>query len=185
MKRAAIGCLVFGCFMAAFIQSVDHGQFVIAGAAIVAGLLYAYRGVFLRALPSRGYVVHSSGGSRQEVAIHEGGHVALIEDAGGTVVEAVIHPGGLGGYTRFTIPDDTPVESLIAIDVAGEVATGTSRGCRTDHNYMQQTLATLPSGERSRVKRAGYSRANSVIHGFFGDGGVSRTANKLLRNGRI
>lgn len=139
----------------------------------------------LRTAGGRAMVVRTHGGHGTKLAAtHEGGHVALVKAAGGRVLDARIYPDG-SGITRFKLPADVPIADVIAIDVAGEVASGTRAGCDSDQGYMRAALATLPPGERNAARKAGYARASGVVNGFFTDGGVSTTAEKLLRDGNL
>lgn len=175
VTRALILCAAFGCVMAA----VQSAQLVAAACVIIGVAFVLYR----MAQPVRAVYTSGSHGT-DEAAEHEGGHAALVKAAGGTVLDARIFPDG-SGYTKFRMPSKATVVDQLAVDVAGEVATGTSRGCESDHAYRDALLGTLPSGERSAAKKAGYDRASNVLGGFFGDGGASHVANRLKERGRL
>jgi hypothetical protein len=138
-----------------------------------------------RMVGSRKLAIRTEPGHEVKVAArHEGGHVALAKAAGGKVLGAEVYPDG-SGVTWVRMPASATVVDEIAVCVAGEVAARTSRGCSSDQADVRAALATLPAGERDAARRAGYDRARSVVGGFLFDGGVSATAEKLLRDGRL
>jgi hypothetical protein len=87
--------------------------------------------------------------------------------------------------TWLDIPAHLTPAQRIAIDVSGEVAAGTKAGCGSDQEYMRQALAQLPKHERAAAKRAGYALARGTVGGWIFDGGVSSTADKLMKKGRV
>lgn len=175
VKRTIILCVGFGCVMTA----LQENAFIGAGLA-AAVVLFVLSRIARPVRTARTGLGHGT----DEAATHEGGHCALVKAAGGTVLDARIYPDG-SGYTRFRMPSKATVVDQLAVDVAGEVAAGTSRGCESDHAYRDALLATLPSSERAAAKKAGYDRASNVVKGFFTDGGVSHTARRLMERGRL
>lgn len=157
------------------------------GAALVIGVAVA--AILLRHVTrtagSRKLAIHTEPGHEARVAArHEGGHVALARAAGGKVLGAHIYPDG-SGVTYVRMPASATAVDEIAVCVSGEVAARTSSGCGGDQANMRAVLASLPPGERNAARRAGYARAQSVVGGFLFDGGVSTTAEKLLRDGSL
>lgn len=154
-----------------------------AALALAALVIVLYRAT--RMVGGRKLAIHTHGGHEAQVAArHEGGHVALAKAAGGKVLGARINPDG-SGVTYVRLPASATAVDEIAVCVAGEVAARTSSGCGGDQANMRAVIAALPPGERAAARKAGYARASNVVNGFFGDGGVSSTAEKLLRDGRL
>lgn len=185
----AAGCLVLAAVcavnaLAQFDGFASLGRVGVA-VAVVAGLAVVARArTFAATVGGRKMAVRTGPGHGTRVAArHEGGHVAVTRAVGGRVTGARIYPDG-SGVTWLRLPRGASVVDQVAVDVAGEVAANTSFGCGSDQAYMRAALAQLPPGERAAAKRAGYARARGVVDGWFSDGGVSRTAAKLLRDGR-
>lgn len=178
MIKLIISCTLFG-IVATAVQAANF-----MAAAVIVAVFLAIRSYTL--LTTRTVMFRTEGQfSRQLVADHEGGHAALIKAGGGTVTEAVIYPDGSGGHTKGRLPKEATIIDHLAVDVAGEVATGTSRGCGSDHAYRDALLAQLPANERGRAKQGGYDRASNVLHGFFGDGGALSISRRLMKHGRL
>lgn len=186
-----VACLVAGVTLLAYAAirwdavQASFTQFLTAVAVIGAALVVARVYGFARTVGGRQMAVRTGPGHGTKLAArHEGGHIALAKAAGGRVTGAYIYPDG-SGVTYIKMPASASIVDHIAIDVAGEVAAGTSWGCESDQAYMRAALATLPPEQRAAAKKAGYARASNVVNGFFGDGGVSSAAEKLLRDGRL
>lgn len=132
--------------------------------------------------PGRVRTVHiSSGHGPRVAAIHEGGHAAVAKAVGGRVEHAWIRPDG-SGMCRVRLPETATAADWIAVNVAGEVASGTRAGCHGDQAAMREELAALPPGERAAAKAAGYATARRVLRGW-GDGGAAKVADALMRDG--
>lgn len=179
MKAVAVAAVVM-----TGLTALTNGQ-ASAALALVAALVAVLLYRATRMAGSRKLAIHTHGGHEAKVAArHEGGHVALAKAAGGRVLSAHINPDG-SGVTYVRLPASATAVDEIAVCVAGEVAARTRSGCGGDQDNMRAVLASLPPHERAAAKKAGYSRASSVVNGFLGDGGVSSTAEKLLRDGRL
>lgn len=162
----------------------SFAQFAASAVVVTAACVAVKVHGFARTIGGRKMVVRTHAGHGTTLAArHEGGHIALAKAAGGRVTGAYIYPDG-SGVTYIKMPASASIVDHIAVDVAGEVAAGTNWGCESDQAYMRAALASLPAGERSAAKKAGYARASNVVNGFFSDGGVSSAAERLLRDGR-
>jgi hypothetical protein len=165
-----------------WLASKGHGVALVV--AMVAVFLLARKG----SLPAAGYrriTIHTHGGHGLRVAArHEAGHVLMAKAVGARVHSAEIHPDG-SGRTRLDIPVGIEPKKRIAIDVAGEVASGTSAGCGSDHGYRDALLATLPASARGGEKRGGYALARRHVGGLFFDGGVSSLADRIQKKGHV
>jgi len=118
-------------------------------------------------------------------ANHEGGHGAAIEAVGGHIVEAGAYPDG-GGYCKGRLPRMSKlshrVTNYIAVMVAGEVATGTKRGCGHDQHWAKWARDKLPPKERHTAWSRGYTLARSAQHTHAAT--ARRVRDALLRTGK-
>jgi hypothetical protein len=188
--QVAVGVLVIGGLMLGAI----HGALYLLGggavellgpvpAAVVAavGVAFAVRSLQVRARYVGGtrMVLHTHGNDDAEVAAyHESAHALMARAAGGTVSHIEIHPDG-SGVTRLSLPRGATVEQRVAVDVAGEVGSGTSAGCESDYRYMRQALATVPGRERAAAKAAGYALARDTCT----PAALRPVAQRLLKKG--
>lgn len=157
MKRTLVLCFGFGCVMTALQSSGTVLGGIVLAACIAAAVMFILR---RSAQPVR--AVHTAPGhTMEEAATHEGGHAALVKAAGGTVLDVRIFPDG-SGYTEYRMPGKATVIDWLALTVAGEVASGTSSGCSSDHAHRDALLKALPPDKRSAAKKAGYDRASNV-----------------------
>lgn len=130
---------------------------------------------------------HASGDGEQWItARHEAGHYHVTRAVGGKARGAVVFPDG-SGVTLVKLPRKVTKAQDIAVDVAGHVAAGTSRGCDgfagSDFDQMRQVLATVPPGERAALKAKGYAIARRHVHGLFSP--VPSLAKRLHRDKQI
>jgi Peptidase M50B-like len=125
-------------------------------------------------------ILHTRGNDSWEVAAwHEAGHIRMAKRVGGTVSGAEIYPNG-AGVTYLRLPRTaTPVQQ-VAVDVSGEVGSGTAAGCDSDHRYMRQVLAKLPAADRPTTKAEGYRLARRECT----RSALASTARTLIDKGR-
>jgi hypothetical protein len=125
-------------------------------------------------------VLHTRGNDDVEVAAwHEAGHVRLARRVGGSVSGAAVYPDG-SGVTWLSLPRGATPAQQIAVDVAGEVASGTAAGCGSDHRYRDRVLAKLPSRDRANTSAEGYALARRECT----RGALAPVARKLIDKGR-
>jgi hypothetical protein len=195
---AAIGVLVAGLLLA------RHNGAVLVAALVIAWLLAkptrprtaAAAGRGRRRVAGRGarrVAVRTPGGHGTKLAAwHEAGHRRMAKANGWRVESTHIFPDG-SGVTWIHIPDDAPVEQLVAVDVAGGIAASTWSGCSSDMAHLRKDLARLPGGwlfdgpVRDKAKRAGYALARKTVGSgwLFDNAAVKRDAAELLEKGRI
>jgi hypothetical protein len=188
----ALGVLLVGAAWLAVLGGIawllDGGAVALLGPTVLAGLGgLAVLVLGLRVRERARYVggprmvLHTHGNDDREVAAwHEAGHVHTARHVRGKVTGAAIHPDG-SGVTYLRLPRGaTPIER-VAVDVSGEVASGTADGCGSDHRYMRQVLASVPSSARGEVKAGGYALARRVCT----RSALRSTATRLLERGRL
>lgn len=129
--------------------------------------------------------VRTHGGHGTKLAArHEAGHYHVGLRVGAKVHGAEINPDG-SGTTWVQMPRGASVVDEIAVDVAGHVAAGTSRGCDgfhgSDFDQMRDQLARLPRRDRAAAQQAGYARARQIVR----SAPINRTASRLLKHGSI
>jgi hypothetical protein len=188
----AAGVAVIGGVMLTAINGalwfLTGGAVTLLGPTVVGVLVVGAAGWALLAARSRAryiggprMIVHTRGNSDREVAAwHEAGHVAMTRAVGGKVKAVAIHNDG-SGYTSLRLPRGIEPAARVAVDVSGEVGSGTSAGCSSDHSYMRSLLRTLPAGERAGVKAAGYALARATCT----RAALGSTAQRLIERGRI
>jgi hypothetical protein len=126
-------------------------------------------------------IVHTRGNSSVEVAAwHEAGHKRMAKRVGGRVAYAAVFPDG-SGVTQLSLPRGATPAQRIAVDVAGEVGSGTSDGCGPDHAWRDAVLAELPHGDRAATSAEGYQLARRECT----PGALRRDAQRLIERGRI
>lgn len=185
MKRTAIATavLVAGLWLA----SHGHGGLLVL--ALIVAFFVAPRAktgaAGLAIAGTRRIVVRTHGGHGTKTAArHEAGHYLYAKKRGWRVVSAQIFPDG-SGVTKLDVPANASVEELVGLDASGGIAAGTWSGCGSDLKYMKQDLKRVPAGKRAAAKRAGYALARRHVGGLIFDGGVSSTADKIHKKGRI
>lgn len=126
---------------------------------------------------------HAHGtGARQEVAVHEAGHVAAARALGGRVRSATVSRDGHSGLVQATLPTGDS-QAAITFLAAGKFAAGTSRGASADDDLIRRELRRLPTGDRSRVRRDAERDARRIVSSHAGR--IRRDAARLDERGSL
>lgn len=193
MSRLILGGIILGVLVANA-NSDAAGVLVLGGLVVVVWALWGRSGKAPR-LPRFGrqrvFRVYTQGSHGPRAAAnHEGGHFAMANQLGWRTGAVRIFSDG-SGYTEVYIPADAQPYEIVALSVAGGVAEGSTVGCGgswwptpgSDNWNKVRALRGVPADERARERRRGEQLARSTVGGWFFDGGVSRYADRIQKEG--